>query len=97
MPNWQSALLAQLEKYKRYPASAQINGETGVAYLHFSMDRNGNILSAAIVKSSGHSALDNEALALIHRADPLPKPPPDIPGEIIERTVPIQFALDQSD
>ena len=42
---------------------------------------------------SGSSLLDAEAVAMIHRADPLPPPPPEIEGETIELIVPIRFSL----
>ncbi len=86
-------LLGRLEQFKRYPYEAQYRRQQGVAYLHFIMDRNGKVLSARIEKSSGYEALDQETLALIHRAEPLPKPPTEIPGDPIELTVPVQFFL----
>ncbi|HLI20349.1 MAG TPA: energy transducer TonB [Stellaceae bacterium] len=92
VPNWQSALLARLEQFKRYPALAQFRRQQGVVYLHFTMDRQGRVLSARIEKSSGFDALDDEALALIHRAEPLP-PPAEVSGETLSLTVPVQFFL----
>ncbi len=57
------------------------------------MDRDGKVLSARIEKSSGYDLLDEETLALIERAQPLPKPPPDVAGNPIELVVPIEFFL----
>jgi protein TonB len=57
------------------------------------MDRQGHVLSAQIAKSSGYDALDDETLALIHRAEPLPPPPPEVAGETVALTVPVQFSL----
>ncbi len=93
VPTWQGRLLGRLEQFKRYPYEAQYRHEQGVAYLRFTMDRNGKVLSARIEKSSDHASLDQETLALIRRAEPLPKPPPEVPGDPIELTVPIQFFL----
>jgi protein TonB len=86
-------LLGRLEQFKRYPYEAQYRRQQGVVYLRFDMDRHGKVLSAAIVKSSGFDALDQEALALIHRAEPLPPPPPEMAGDPIELTAPVQFFL----
>lgn len=96
VPKWQSLLLGRLEQYKRYPLSAQEDGEQGVVYLRFSIDRQGHVLSASIAKSSGHADLDAETLALVHRAEPLPSPPSEIPGDPVTLTVPVQFYLNQT-
>ncbi len=92
-PTWQSLLLGRLEQFKHYPVDAQERNEQGVPYLRFAMDREGRVLAFRIEKSSGFASLDNEALALIQRAQPLPKPPPDVSGERIELVVPIEFFL----
>jgi len=92
-PTWRGLLLARLEQFKRYPTLAQTRRQQGVAYLRFTIDRNGKVLSAQIEKSSGYDMLDEETLALIHRAEPLPKPPPEAPGDPVELIVPIQFFL----
>ena len=61
--------------------------------LRFAMDRSGKVLSAKIDKPSGVDALDQEALALVQRAQPLPKPPAEFPGNPIELVVPVEFSL----
>lgn len=88
---WQGRLLAHLERHKRYPAEARARRLQGVAYVRFTMDRQGRVLSAALERSSGHAALDREALALLERAQPLPAPPAETPGERITLTVPVEF------
>jgi protein TonB len=90
---WQSALLAHLQRHKRYPASARRESEEGVTYLRFAMDRQGAVVLKRIERASGHRALDQETLDLIERAQPLPAPPADIPGERFEFVVPVQFSL----
>ncbi|WP_338422363.1 energy transducer TonB family protein [Acetobacter musti] len=94
---WQSALLARLERYKRYPAVAQGQHQEGTAMLRFRMDRKGHVLSASIAGSSGHALLDDETLALVHRAEPLPSPPDAIAGETITLTVPVEFYINQGE
>jgi periplasmic protein TonB len=93
VPTWQGLLLSRLERFKRYPQDAQFRRQQGVAYLRFSMDRHGKVLSASIAKSSGYDALDQETLALIYRAEPLPAPPFEMLGDPVELTVPVQFFL----
>ncbi|MGS0648583.1 energy transducer TonB [Komagataeibacter melomenusus] len=93
-PTWQAALLARLEQYKRYPAQAQAGRQEGVALLHFAMDRQGHVLSAHIARSAGHSLLDEETLALLRRAQPLPVPPAEVKGDPIVLNVPVEFHLE---
>ena len=90
---WQAQLLAWLEKYKRYPRVAQEQRQQGVVYLRFAIDRQGKVLSSQINKSSGFEVLDDEVLALVQRAQPVPSPPPDIAGDRIELLVPVAFSL----
>jgi protein TonB len=91
--NWQSLLVSKLERAKRYPAEARARGEQGVAQLAFSIDRNGGVHNARIVRSSGSSVLDSETLALIARAQPLPAPPPELAGTEIAIVVPIRYNI----
>jgi len=74
--SWQQSLVARLAKVQRYPAQAR--GVQGVVSLAFTIDRHGGVVSSRIVKSSGSTVLDAEALDLIKRAAPLPLPPADI-------------------
>ncbi|MGH6665240.1 MAG: energy transducer TonB, partial [Pseudolabrys sp.] len=91
LPNWKSKLVSRLERAKRYPPEAQSRGEHGVAQLAFSIDRNGGVHNARIVRSSGSSLLDEATLALVGRAAPLPPPPPEIGGAQIAISVPIRY------
>ena len=93
VPNWKSELVARLQRYKRYPGEAQARGEQGVAQLAFSVDRNGGVHNARIVRSSGSSLLDRATLDLIARAAPLPAPPPEMRGAQISIVVPINYNL----
>jgi periplasmic protein TonB len=92
-PSWESRLVKRLQAFKRYPGAAQSRGEEGVALLAFSVDRNGHVLTRRIVKSSGHADLDEEVLAMIERAQPLPPFPPGMTQTELSLTVPIRFSL----
>ncbi|MDQ1154616.1 energy transducer TonB [Brevundimonas sp. SORGH_AS_0993] len=90
-PSWEGRLLAHLERRKRYPAEARAARQEGVASVRFTMDRRGRVLSVVLAQSSGHAALDREAVALIQRAQPLPVPPDSVPGDPLVLTVPVEF------
>jgi protein TonB len=49
------------------------------------------VVSARLISSSGDRALDEEAVALLHRASPTPPPPAQMGGSVISLTVPIRF------
>ena len=90
---WQQALVAQLGRFKRYPAQA--HGAEGVASLAFAIDRKGNLLSSRIATSSGSPILDAEAMALVKRAAPFPSPPAEIADADLSFVVPIRFTADE--
>lgn len=92
-PSWQTSLVRRLQRAKRYPPEAVSHNEQGVVLLRFSLDRNGHVLAHRIAKSSGYAALDDEVMAMIMRADPLPAFPASMPQERLDLTVPIRFSL----
>ena len=93
LPAWQGRLVAQLQHAKHYPDSSRLAGNEGVAVVSFTMDRAGHVLAVRLVRSAGDPALDEEATALVHRAEPLPPPPAEMPGATITLSVPIRFSL----
>jgi protein TonB len=67
---WNHLVSARLQQNKRYPAAAR--GEQGTVTFAFVVTAKGEILSQRIVRSSGFPALDDEAMAMLRRAQPLP-------------------------
>ncbi len=89
---WEATLLAHLEKHRRYPSAARARRDQGVAHIRFTMNRQGQVLNASILRSSGSAALDRAALDTIRRAQPLP-PIPNGRPDPSELTVPVEFFL----
>ena len=87
--HWQQALVARLDRFKRYPAQA--HGAEGVASLAFTIDRKGNVLSSQIATTSGSAVLDAEVLALVKRAAPFPPPPAELADTDLSFVIPIRF------
>jgi protein TonB len=86
-------LLTHLNAHKRYPESARRRRQQGTVSLRFTMDRAGRVLSFSVVKGSGARVLDDEARALIERAQPLPPIPPGFGQDHLDLVVPIEFYL----
>jgi protein TonB len=90
---WQTALAAHIERFKRYPAKARSSGEQGIATVAFTIDRQGRLLTSRIVQSSGSAMLDQETLAMLSRAQPMPAPPSDLPDNKLSFIVPVRFNI----
>ena len=88
---WQAQALAQLDRRKVYPRSAQSDGIQGTVDISFSVSASGQIASVSVVRSSGSSILDQAALDTARRASPLPPPPPGYAGRAL--TAAIRFSL----
>lgn len=90
---WRTQLLALIEKNKRYPEAARSRREQGVAHVSFTLDRKGHVGDARVTQSSGAGALDEEAVALLKRAEPFPAPPAAFPGDVVVVRLPIRFTV----
>lgn len=93
LPAYRELLAAHLQRFKQYPAAAKAAGEQGTALLTFTVNRAGRVLSSRLARSSGHTALDAETMAMIQRAQPLPAFPADISQSSMSVTVPVRFAI----
>lgn len=86
--SWRGTLIAHLNRFKRFPSGAS----PGTVQVAFSIDRGGRVLSARLVRGSGDAALDEEAVAMIRRASPVPPPPDGLGGGSVSLAVPIRFS-----
>ena len=91
--SWQRALHLHLSKHKRYPGEARNRRVQGVVTVSFSIDHTGHITDRRILKGSGSPLLDEEALAMLERADPLPAPPEQSSTAALSLSLPIQFNI----
>jgi protein TonB len=89
--SWHKKVSTLIESKKRYPASAQARGQQGVVKVAFSVDRQGRIVDTRLEGPSGVAALDEEALAVLRRAEPFPPPPAVVPGDRFTFIVPLRF------
>lgn len=85
----------EIEKHKVYPASAKELGMTGDVVLAYTISRQGSVVEASILKSSGFRLLDAAALKALRasRFDAMtPGLWPGTPGKTF--TTAVHFALD---
>jgi TonB family protein len=87
--SWRQALIAQIERNKRFPENAA--GRSGVATIAFDLDAGGRLTGVRLVTSSGSRALDQAALDLIQRAQPFPAPPKGLAEGELRFVAPIRF------
>jgi protein TonB len=96
LPTWQGELLSHLSKFKRYPEDARRRGMQGTSKLRFVVDGEGRVLSYELAGGSGSASLDRATLEMIRRAQPLPKPPPELlKNGSLEVVAPFVYSLDK--
>lgn len=88
---WDSRLRSWINRHTRYPSAARVQRAEGSAYVTFTVDSSGRVLSARLTRSSGNAALDRAALSVLQGAT-VPAPPPELGGRQ-SRTAPFVFNL----
>ncbi len=86
LATYRQRLNAHLQRFKGGGASG-----AGSVMAMFTVSRGGGVSGVRIARSSGNPAVDNEALATIRRAQPLPPIPPEIPQSALTFPVPFSF------
>ncbi|KRR18360.1 energy transducer TonB [Bradyrhizobium lablabi] len=89
MAAYSQRVRAHLMRFHQYPSSG--NGQRGVARLSFTLSRSGQVQSSRLGGSSGVSAFDAQAMAMIRQAAPFPAFPPEITYATMPFNVPVEF------
>jgi periplasmic protein TonB len=84
--SWRAEIFAHLLRHK--PSSGEAKGTVRIS---FSLARSGALLGAHLAGTSGSSALDQKALAMVRSANPFPAAPADVAGGSFSFTVPVLF------
>jgi protein TonB len=87
--SWKRQVSNRLASKRIYPRNSPAEGATAKVLLV--LDRTGNLISSALVESTGSSELDAAALAMVEAAAPFPKPPAQIEDDRLRLTAPIVF------
>jgi TonB family protein len=90
---WMNGLVRELERHKRIPEAARKQRGQWKAFVVFTVDRAGKVLTFQLREGSGVPALDEESLALLKRVS-FPPAPDQLPGETFEYSLPIKFRVD---
>lgn len=94
---WLMELLRnRIMRLQAYPLLARQRGWEGIVVVRATIDRNGYLVNVVVTKSSGHEALDDDALGLMRRACPLPLTQ-DLNKPKITVTIPIRYRLNEFD
>lgn len=91
--DYEATLSAWLEDHKQYPRRAKRRRAQGTGVLYLIIRRDGHVLDYWLHDSSGHAVLDEELLAMVERARPLPAFPPEISAARLEYFLPVGFEL----
>ena len=84
--DYRSMVYSHLVRFKRNSSAGE-----GTVTLSFALGRQGQLLSSGIARSSGNSALDQEALAMVRRASPYPPFPSEMTKSREAFTAPVRF------
>ena len=88
---------AWIQKHYHYPDNAKRLGLEGEATLRIRIDRRGNIRFFKFTDYTGHKVFDDAVWETMTRANPVPAPPRDYPGQhLLEFKIPFIFRLSQS-
>lgn len=85
-------LLRHIARFQQYPNGIRSDHMERTVQLLFRLRRDGALLDAWVSSTSGDVVFDNEALATLHRAEPLPSIPAEMPNEL-RILLPIAFSL----
>jgi protein TonB len=55
------------------------------------LNRLGHVVSAAVLQSSGDALYDEAALSMIHRSDPVPRPPAKLTDDEFAYSLDVNF------
>jgi protein TonB len=90
---YKTRIQRRLERSKKYPPLAQSRKVEGIVYVTFTINKDGRVVSSTIARSSGFSILDDEALGLLRRVNPLPSIPDEVQATVVTLTAPLQFKM----
>jgi molybdate transport system substrate-binding protein len=89
--DWQKALAFHIARFTQYPREAHDSGQHGRVRVAFTIDRDGWVRESHILESSGSPELDGASLAMLIRAQPMPKPPVEAQTDELSIVLPLMY------
>ena len=93
MVDYQASVLQTLARYREYPERAMRRRIEGENRIRLVIARDGTVLEASMVSSSGSSILDRETERLIERVRKFPPFPDEMTEQQVVWTVPVAYQL----
>lgn len=90
---WARAVTDHVQQFFYYPGVARALHATGLVMVHFIEGRDGSLDMVEVGKSSGEWALDNAAIDIMRKAQPLPAIPDRMHMDWIDLQLPIDFGI----
>jgi TonB family protein len=88
---WQLSVIQKLKPFMRWPDNAPYWVESATPAVRVVIDRQGKVLKASVVRSSGYESFDAAARKIFKRAAILPPPPAEMPGDPLTFTMAVTF------
>lgn len=88
-----SSVSRLLARHREYPRVAAMRGWEGTVTMRLKVGANGRLMEAQVDSSSGHAALDTQALEMVRRIAELPPPPEGLRDREFAVLVPVVFRL----
>ncbi|MEF2070125.1 TonB family protein [Consotaella aegiceratis] len=91
--NYSGEILRRIRRAQRYPSQARRERAEGTATVAFTVSSGGGVSGVRLVRSSGHTILDNAVVDLIRRAAPFPPIPAAAGRSSMSFTVPVAYQI----
>lgn len=98
--NYLKRVSARIHRFKQYPREARLAKQQGTVVIQLTLDSDGKVRDKKITSSCGIDVLDDEALQIIARAEPLPKFPTALVKKVgteLKFSTSINFKLSDSE
>lgn len=91
LAQYKEALRARIDAQKFYPTMSRRMGQRGTAIVAFTLLKDGHIINARVLKSSGYSRLDEAALVAVTSVKDFDPIPDEIGVNSMDLEIPVKF------